>query len=550
MTKRSRVYGTVIVIIILALLCNASLPRLSFVLARNLASKTAPIPSEPQQPSSNWANGRFGINRVNDVNTLAHATDRYAKAKAIGATTSRWVLEWARIERYGDDLYVCPDPMPEPTWEWGQREDVIERDAVELGGEAATLLVLMGAAPKCYQATVRGEQVAAPIGLDAPIFRGYDPDRGGFYITEDPTAALPGIDGINPGNPWARFVYMAVEKYGEAVKYWQVWNEPNLEHFWAWYDQPDKYARLLEVAYFAAQHSGKEIKLVLGGLAGVSDLQNTDGLLRQLGQRSLEPEHKAFRYIDYLDIYALHSYNYPWGTLEYVRWFNAQRTSYDLPAKPIWLTESGVDFANSSPETRAAYVMQHTTYVLAMGFATSQGYQQYHVEKFFHFQLDNSVVCFGFPMRARCCGLFTGGPYYDETALPSYIAYQTLGTYLVDVIPDPHSPLYDPTPNNHNDVDHQEVRFISADPTHEKRITVLWATRQYIAPVAQVTPAYRDRWAKLVWQDGTTAMAAPESGAYRIALPPQKQGLIGGKTVMVIEEPDFPIYTPGDGDIQ
>src|SRR5690606_15981375 len=58
---------------------------------------------------------------------------------------------------------------------------------------------------------------------------------------------------VNPGNPWASFVYAAVERYRGHVHVWEVWNEPDLSMFWS--GSVADYARLLKVAYLAAHQA-------------------------------------------------------------------------------------------------------------------------------------------------------------------------------------------------------------------------------------------------------------------------------------------------------
>lgn len=235
------------------------------------------------EPQGMLAGGQFGINSINAirgvrgitsgdfmwVNTLVPHQDppinRYDKALQVGAAMNRWVLAWYNVELFGTDPLTCTSPISPSHWDWSGYEDLVTGDAA-LPGTSQTLIVLNGV-PKCYQSpdgdTLYSKNV--PVGLDEPMFLKSD----GTTSTDFENEAASGDDGINPANPWGCFVYYAVKQFGDKVKYWQVWNEENSSDYWPL--EAQDYSRLVEVAYFAARHTGKDIKLVLGGLSDYQD---------------------------------------------------------------------------------------------------------------------------------------------------------------------------------------------------------------------------------------------------------------------------------------
>ena len=103
------------------------------------------------------------------------------------------------------------------------------------------------------------------------------------------------------------------------------------------------------------------------------------------------------------------------------------------------------------------------------------------------------------------------------------------------------------TPEDYGGVDHQEIYF-SSSTTYDK-ITVLWSTTLGDSITTTVTPAYRNRLARLVWQDGYTETITPTQGVYQIQLPSAASNAVGGKTVLLLEDDDFPeVFDDSDGD--
>ncbi len=68
---------------------------------------------------------------------------------------------------------------------------------------------------------------------------------------------------------YGRFAASMVERYHDSVHYWEVWNEPNLDHFWPPSADPVAYAELLKVAYAAIKQADPTAKVVGCATSGV-----------------------------------------------------------------------------------------------------------------------------------------------------------------------------------------------------------------------------------------------------------------------------------------
>jgi len=129
---------------------------------------------------------------------------------------------------------------------------------------------------------------------------------------------------------WTRFVETVVRRYGDRVKHWEVWNEPNIE-FWKPKPDPAQYTALLRATHAAIKAANPGLQVVYGGTAGIP----LDFIRRtlEMGAGSC------------FDIMAIHPYSYP-GTAEAggrVRELGELRAllaEFKAPSR-VWITETG-----------------------------------------------------------------------------------------------------------------------------------------------------------------------------------------------------------------
>lgn len=337
-----------------------------------MATPQAPLPVQSAAP-----NDRLGLAHVDlmdlHVERLADGglrdrellppadlADRFTQAAASGAPWNRWSLYWDMVERSG-------------RFDWAAADGIVGRD---VGAGLRTLAILQGTPVDYATGGLRGAPVPAvggglpalqaararrsgaavqaspPRGLEQPIFR-----RSDGSLTDDPAEAAA----INPANPWARFVDLAVRRYrpggelagangwpaGTGVRAWEIGNEPNLAHFWS--GTPAQFARYLEVAYLVIERADPAATVLHGGIADDASAtpwynQLLDALKARAGQSPLPA-----RYGYYFDAAAWHWYTYPSLLQTGPEKARGLLAAKGLPAKPVWVSEMGVPIWSEHP---------------------------------------------------------------------------------------------------------------------------------------------------------------------------------------------------------
>jgi hypothetical protein len=197
----------------------------------------------------------------------------------------------------------------------------------------------------------------------------WDGDEAGFYnydrsITLQHEAGIEmlGLLAYNPAwfkgqypkleewlPDWSEYVYATVKRYGDKIKYWEIWNEPNLAI--AGYDSglytTGHYVEVLKASQEAAQRADPEARIVLGALCDIwSDLppnfHDTPEYLRELAELG------AWKYFDVLAVHPYRPGPPEIPTLRRDRYETLKDTMDDIDAileqwgpKPIWYTEMG-----------------------------------------------------------------------------------------------------------------------------------------------------------------------------------------------------------------
>jgi len=130
---------------------------------------------------------------------------------------------------------------------------------------------------------------------------------------------------------FADFVSTLVDRYRGRIKYWEIWNEPELSEYWKPEPNAFNYFQLLKHAYIKAKETDPSVKII--------------GLATDSG--ALDFIEEVFQYggLDYMDIVAIHPYSYP-DPIETSYQFQAIAQIRELmrtyeTEKPIWVTEVG-----------------------------------------------------------------------------------------------------------------------------------------------------------------------------------------------------------------
>ncbi|MHB8645855.1 MAG: GH39 family glycosyl hydrolase [Thermomicrobiales bacterium] len=202
-------------------------------------------------------------------------------------------------------------------------------------------------------ATQRGIRIVATV-LDTPCWASSAPDKECSTVAgRDRALPYPPAD----AQDFAAFMRDLVRFARGRIQTWEVWNEPNVSHFWN-HPDPAAYVRLLQAAYSAIKTVDPNALVLAGALATVD---------------AGEPEYETLRYLrgmyaagaaPFFDALSYHAYtngNAP-------DWFDARRPMHSFAQsvpmirqvmtqefgdqRSIWLTESGwttVDVSHCSP---------------------------------------------------------------------------------------------------------------------------------------------------------------------------------------------------------
>jgi hypothetical protein len=176
------------------------------------------------------------------------------------------------------------------------------------------------------------------------------------------------------------YVYAVVSRYRGRIRYYQIWNEPNIYPEWG--DQPpdpEGYVRLLQIAYRRAKEADPDCVIIAAGLA-----QTTENAPPESDPRNLSD----LIYLERMYAAGVQGYFDIMGSMVYGLWTGPndrrtgpERTNYSRAQlvreimvrngdghKPIWATEVGwnalpADFDGApiygrvSEEQQAAYAM-------------------------------------------------------------------------------------------------------------------------------------------------------------------------------------------------
>jgi len=133
---------------------------------------------------------------------------------------------------------------------------------------------------------------------------------------------------------FAHYVKTAVARYKSYIRYWEIWNEPNLSVYWSKpKDELKTYSHLLEVSYQAAKKADPTCTVLNGGLTAPI-LEDVTNLYKQ-GAKPV------------FDILSIHTFLDPLSTsslVEFGALLSGTQNIMDANGdqmKKIWITEMG-----------------------------------------------------------------------------------------------------------------------------------------------------------------------------------------------------------------
>jgi hypothetical protein len=401
------------------------------------------------------ADGRLGLCDV--LPGSASGSASWARlAHNAGARVNRWEFRWDRIEpRRG-------------TWNFSQDDPAVA------GSRSAGL-------------AVEGILIGTPGWATAP---GQRPGNGvprGLYLPPS-----------NRRNLWADYVRRTVQHYRGVVRWWEIWNEPDLGFFWM--GRARDYFRLLAVSFTVIRQSDPAARVIMAGMVD-SSLRFVASVLR-----TDRANHASAANSGYFDIAAWHAYG-PAAAL----YTNLQRLRALLDADGfgrarIWVTEDGFPASNPNGEPRqAAYILQTVAFAFAAG-----------AERVLIYRASDDA-------EPKSWGILTA----SGATRAGYVAFQEAAHYLTHV----QAISYAPTA--------QIARFVFYQKN--RRVTLLWSLDQTDRVVSLPTGQPN---ASVVDPAGGASGLATTNGMLSVPVPgaafnrgvDAANSVVGGPPVLEIEE--------------
>lgn len=206
-------------------------------------------------------------------------------------------------------------------------------------------------------------------------------------------------------NDYCNYVRTVVGRYKDRIKYWEIWNEPNIGF---WTGTTEQYATLMKAAYDAVKDVDPNAK-VIGCCTAGTDL------------RFIEKVFQCGGY-DKMDILSIHPYRYP-PTPEETDFVGEMKKAdalvrkYGSP-KPIWITEMGwptnVGGNGSSEAKQSAMIARTYMQALASGV----------VQKVFWYNFRNDGIDMSY--NEHNFGIIR----QDHSPKPACIAFRTMTQHL------------------------------------------------------------------------------------------------------------------------
>ncbi|HEX2949686.1 MAG TPA: sugar-binding protein [Armatimonadota bacterium] len=251
-------------------------------------------------PAPTWASSPFGIG-THFMNRIADPVERLTIVKNMGASWMRDDFIWKNTEKM-KGIYTMPEHY-----------DHYIKDAIKMG--LNPFLIFCYGNPN-YDG---GKPPTSPEGLQA----------------------------------YAKYCQQLVKHYGNDLKVWDMWNEPNLSYMMNENPGATPYVQLMKAAYPAIKAVNPNIRVSCGAIAGM-DFAYIEDILRQGGGQ-------------YMDILSIHPYRYPISpeVSDYnkdIERLQQLLHQYKADHIKIWITEMGypthIGLTGVREATSAAYIVR------------------------------------------------------------------------------------------------------------------------------------------------------------------------------------------------
>lgn len=315
----------------------------------NAANRGITFTPDPEQAPIPWADGpRVGVNlyHLHLEPDPAVVTRTLELVRDLGVRYVRMQVPWEDIEIHG----------------WNDFED---RRNLETRGVVSA-----------WAKYDRLVELASSLGLELVLRLDRPPDWSRTQAIHHP-AYQEGLerDANSTGPPddfrdYSAFVSRVVGRYRGQVRFFQLWNEPNLKNEWNWQEpDPEAFTQLLRFGYTAAKTANPEAVVLFPSLAPA------DGLDKRSPMTELEYLERVYQAggKDYFDLMSVQAYGLgqppdehryvwlrPWESWSWTRPIDTRTDvsrivlirevmeQYGDSDKAVWVSEFGW---NSAPET-------------------------------------------------------------------------------------------------------------------------------------------------------------------------------------------------------
>lgn len=290
---------------------------------RELPSGARFVYARPAGPGQCPTGFRYGVAAHPSRSPLPEAQREMAVAGQIGIGTMRWSVGWEGLE-------------PQPgQWRWQQMDERL--DAAEKAGLQTQALLAFCAEHAATPATQELYRQARAAGRKDAwlVWNRHAPDDA----------------------KWRNYVRTVVGHYKDRVQLWEVWNEPDLDGFFA--GSTDEYIGMLRSAYAEAKAANPACTVMTGGFATVTKHPGRK-LNPDLEQRVLVEAGDAF------DVHAHHEHGNFQGFAQAVEELTRMRARMAQP-RPLYFNETAMHSAFGDERGQAMALVKKLTYARAVG---------------------------------------------------------------------------------------------------------------------------------------------------------------------------------------
>lgn len=164
-----------------------------------------------------------------------------------------------------------------------------------------------------------------------------------------------GREGIDVSG-FSAFAAAAADRYGNQIRAWEVWNEPNLERFWFGRPDPVAYGRMVSSVSSTIRQHDDDARIVMGALAPAVDDPSGSEVSPETFLRGAG---KALSPGDF-DAVSVHPYSYPvmprsdhdWNTFHRLPEMLTLAREIGGRRVRLWLTEYGAPTGQSDRSVR------------------------------------------------------------------------------------------------------------------------------------------------------------------------------------------------------